>query len=92
MITRLGKFQRADEQRQIVPINRAEIAHSHFLEEDRAAIATAPIRISRVAGLLQSNAGNGALETSLGLVREFQRQFALGSRRTKVSKSFASLL
>ena len=36
MVARLGKFQRADEQRQIVPVNRAEIAHAHFLEQNRA--------------------------------------------------------
>ncbi len=33
MVAGLGKFQRADEQRQIVPVNRAEIAHAHFLEQ-----------------------------------------------------------
>jgi hypothetical protein len=36
MVARLGKFQRADEQRQIVSVNRAEIAHAHFLEQHRA--------------------------------------------------------
>ena len=33
MVARLGKFQRADEQRQIVSVNRAEVTQPHFLEE-----------------------------------------------------------
>ena len=51
MIAGLGKFQRADEQRQIVSVNRAEIAHAHFLEENRAAETAAPVRRPPAAGL-----------------------------------------
>ena len=53
----LGKFQSADEQRQIVSVNRAEIADTHLLKEHRAAVTAATVRVLRLAGLAQANAG-----------------------------------
>ena len=92
MVACLGKFQRADEQRQVVAVNRAEIAHAHFLEQNRRAVTAATVRFNQAGGRLQSNAGQRALETALRLCASLSASSPLGRRRTKLSKSRASWL
>ena len=92
MVARLGKFQRADEQRQIVPVNRAEIAHTHFLEQDRRAVTAPAVGFNQRCGRLQTDAGQRALETALGAWASLSASSPLGRRRTKFSNSRASWL
>ena len=79
LIAGLGEFQRADQQRQIVPVDRPEIAHAHLLERSgccrsrRGRPTPARWRVCSQADL-----GDRALEAFLGLVRQLQGQFALG--------------
>ena len=46
MIAGLGKFKRADEQRQVVAVDRPEITHAHFFEQYRAAVTAATPKIA----------------------------------------------
>ncbi len=87
MVAGLGKFQRADEQRQIVSVNRAEITHAHFLENNRAAVTAAAVRIRarRCFGCSPTSVDR-ALEPALGPVRQLERQFALGQAAHEIFK------
>ena len=69
-----------------MPVNRAEIAQAHFLENDRAAGTAAPVRIQCHAGLVQTHAGNRALESPFGPVRQFQCHIALGEATDEMLK------
>ena len=40
----LGELQRADQQGEIVPVNRAQVAQPHLLEDQAAAISAAAIK------------------------------------------------
>ena len=92
MVARLGKFQRADEQRQIVAVNRAEIAHAHFLEQHRRAVAAAAVGFHEAGGRLQADAGERALETAFGAMRELEREFALGQAADEIFKILRELV
>ena len=81
------------EQRQVVAVNRPQVAHPHFLENDRAAETAAAVRVHQAAGLLQADVRDRALETLLRLVRRASMaRSPLGNRRRKFWKSLASLL
>src|SRR5260370_34489318 len=41
----LGKFQGADQQRGVVPVNRPKITQSHLLNDQTASVTAAPVRL-----------------------------------------------
>ena len=93
LLAGLGKFQRVDQQRQIVPVNRPQITQAQFLENQTAA----PTRRGRPSPVrwalwLQRHFRDRALQGLLGLVAEFQREFARRNPPHQRSKSFASWL
>ena len=66
----LGIFQRTDEQRQIVSVNRPQITQSHFLENQAAAVAAAPVGFHLLRVLFHGDFGKGALEGLLRFVAQ----------------------
>ena len=86
MIALLGKFQRADQQRQVVAVNRAEITEAHFLKEHRAAMTAPAIGFHLADILLQAHAGQRALEAFLGLVRKLEGDVTLGQATDEIFK------
>ena len=78
MVAGFGELQRADQQGEIVPINRAKIPDAHLLEDQTAAIAAATIRLQNALAGLPPDFGQGTFEPFLRLVGKLQCQFALG--------------
>src|SRR5262245_55736225 len=76
LIASLGKFQCADQQRQIMAVNRAEITHTHLFENQTAAITAASIGIYGAGIGLEAHFGEHAFESFLRLMCKFQSQFA----------------
>ncbi len=79
----LREFKQVDEQGQVVPVHRAEIAQTHLLEEQAVAIAATAIRAEIIGARLQPDLRYRALEPFLGLVRELERELALGQTAHK---------
>src|SRR4030095_8247346 len=78
MIAGFGELKRADQQRQIVYIDRTEVTHAHFFEDQAAAVTAAPVAFDRAWARAETGLGERALKTLLGLVRKHEGQLAFG--------------
>ena len=72
VVAGLGELQGADQQRQIVAVDRAEVTEAQFLENQAAAKPPRPSASNSLGGLLERHFRHGALQRLLGLVPELQ--------------------
>ena len=72
----LGKLQGADQQRQVVAVNRSQIPQAHLLEDQAAAITATAIHLHAAGAGLKPHIRQGAFKPFLRFVRQFQGQFA----------------
>jgi hypothetical protein len=75
---RFGEFKGADEQRDIVAIDGAEIADAKFLEEQGTSVAAAAVGIHLRGRVFEDEGPGDALEGFLGFLSKHGDQFALG--------------
>ena len=70
LIASLGELEGADQQRNVVTVNRSQIAQSEFFEQQRAAVTTAAVDIQWIIGRLQSQRTDNPLERLFGLAAQ----------------------
>ena len=94
LIAGLGEFQRADQQRQIVAVDRPEITQAHFLEDQAAAVTAAAIGIrSWLVVCSQADFGHGALESlPRPCAPSFKASSPLGKRRSEALEILCQLV
>ena len=76
---RLGVFQRADEQLQIVTINRSDVLHAHLFEDEAAAESATAFAAFVIIVLLEGDFGDDTFHRFFGLVAQAHGEFARGA-------------
>ena len=73
----LGIFQRTDQQRQIMSVNRPQITQPHFLKNQAAAVTAASVGIHLRGVLFQRHFVEDAFESFLRFVAQLDGQIRL---------------
>src|SRR6185369_5547824 len=83
VVAGLGKFQSANQEWQVVTVDRTEVPHAHLLENQAAAVPATPVGFRGAWGRVQSHLRQRALEALFGLMRQLKSHFALGKTSEK---------
>src|SRR5205085_2685602 len=86
VIASLGELQRADQQRQVMAIDRAEITQPHFFEDQAVTVTAAAIGVHGALAWLEAYFSERAFEAFFGFMREGERQLAFGQTADKSFK------
>ena len=73
-------------------VNGAQVAQSHFLENEAAAIAAAAVGVHAGVALVEAHFGQSPFEAFLGLVRELEGDVAFGHAAEKPLEIFLQLV
>ena len=76
LLAALGELECLDQQRQVVSVDRAEVADSKFLKNQAAAESTASVCIERVLVMFEGHLRDGALDRLLPLQPKANGQFS----------------
>src|SRR6266850_8459737 len=75
-----------------MPIDRSEVTHAHLFEDKTVPVTAAAVTFSGLITRPQGYVGQSPFESFLGLMREFQRDFAFGQTANKPLKILRQLV